>query len=154
MTREEKIRYLANVALIAAVDGALTPAEATAIERVRLEMAASKDDLHAALQTVAKGGYSLEPVGRYSEKVKNLEDMLLVSLSDRDLAGSEKPEILAFAKKINLSQGQLTTIFSETRNRLKSQPLDCLCPSCEKPIPPSSKYCPGCGEPIPASGQG
>jgi len=151
MTREEKIGYLANVALISAVDGVLHPSEATAIEAVRQEMGIGENEMQAALQAVSRGDHVLKPVGRYSDKVRNLEDMMRVSLVDGELAPSEKPEIVAFAKKINLTQDQLTEILSEARPRLKSPHIECRCPSCEKPIPPASKFCPLCGKPVPES---
>ena len=151
MTREEILTYLANVAMISAVDGQLSPLEAKAIEDVRQEIDASKNDLNAALQAVARGDYQIRPVGRLSEKVRNLEDMVFVSLADGDLSKAEKPEILSFAKAIKINQNQLTQILSETKNRLKTNTSETKCSSCGKGIPPESKFCPLCGASITVS---
>jgi len=150
MTGEETIRYLANVALIAAADGSLKALEAQAIEQVREELGASKKELHEALQKVAKGDYAVEAVGRYSEKIKNLEDMILVALADRNLSPAERPEILSFARKLHLNQEQLRILLSETKQRLASRPLPPHCPACGTAVPPGSKFCPGCGNPVSA----
>ena len=151
MTHEEILTYLANVAMISAVDGQLSPLEAKAIETVRQEIDASKNDLNAALQAVAQGDYQIIPVGRFSEKVRNLEDMVFVSLVDGDLSKAEKPEILSFAKAIKINQNQLTQILSETKNRFKTNTSETRCPCCGKGIPPESKFCPLCGAGITVS---
>ena len=151
MTREEILTYLANVAMISAVDGQLSPLEAKAIEAVRQEIDASKNDLNAALQAVARGDYQIRPAGRLSEKIRNLEDMVFVSLADGDLSKAEKPEILSFAKAIKINQNQLTQILSEAKNRLKTNTSETRCPTCGKGIPPESKFCPLCGASITVS---
>ena len=62
MTKEQMAMYLANVAMIAAVDGELNPAEAKAIESIRQEIGATKTELQKALTTVAQGDYKIFPV--------------------------------------------------------------------------------------------
>ncbi len=149
MTKEERVIYLANVALISAKDGALSPFEARAVEGVRQELGAGKGDLEAALKRVAQTGHVIKPVGRLSERIRNLEDMVFVALSDRELSKAEKPEVLAFAKKIGVTQVQLTQILNEARERIESQLRDkrVPCPGCGKEVPPGSKFCPFCGAP-------
>jgi zinc-ribbon domain len=145
VNKEDMVPYLANVALISASDGKLDPREAKAIESIRNEIGAGEQELHEALNVVAQGGYKIRPVGRFSDKVRNLEDMIFVSLSDGNLDKKQKPEILSFAKVIKISQTQLTELLSWAKRRIKRQSGPIKCPSCSKEIPPESKFCPFCG---------
>ena len=145
MTKEHMVLYLANVGLIAAVDGKLSPLEAKAIETIRQEIGATESDLHKAVTSVAQGDHQITPVGRFSDRVRNLEDMIFVSISDGELSKSEKPEVLSFAKSIKTTQHQLTEIISESKLRIRLHKALIKCASCGKEIPSQSKFCPQCG---------
>jgi rRNA maturation endonuclease Nob1 len=145
MNKEDMVTSLANVALISASDGKLDPREAKAIESIRKEIGAGEQELHEALKVVARGGHKIRPVGRFSDKVRNLEDMIFVSLSDGNLDKKQKPEILSFAKAVKISQIQLTQLLSEAKLRVRPQSGPIKCPSCSKEIPTESKFCPFCG---------
>ncbi|MGD9031101.1 MAG: zinc-ribbon domain-containing protein [Desulfobacteraceae bacterium] len=145
MTNDEKMLHLSNVVLIAGTDHVISEAEASAIEVVCQQIGASKSDLKKALHAVSHGKYKLTPFGRFSDKVRNLEDMILVAISDGEISKSEKPEILSFAKTIKISQDQITDILSEAKLRMKSQKTTLTCTSCGKEIPPDSIFCSECG---------
>ena len=145
MTNEEKVIYLANVVLISAVDGEVTPIEAKAIDSIRNEIGATEPHLHKALTAVSQGDHKITPIGRFSDKIRNLEDMIWVSLTDGQFHKSEKPEVLSFAKSVKISQDQLTEILTESKLRIKSQDSSLKCTSCNNEIPPESKFCPICG---------
>lgn len=145
MTNEENVIYLANVAFISAVDGEVKPLEAKIIEGIRNEIGATEPDLHKALNAVAKGDHKITPIGRFSDKVRNLEHMIWVSLTDGQFHKSEKPEVVSFAKSIKITQDQLTEILTETKLRVKSQGSSLKCTSCNNEIPADSKFCPRCG---------
>jgi len=145
MNKEDMVPYLANVAFVSVADGAFSPNEAKAIDSIRKEIGAGEQELTEALNIVARGGHKISSVGRFSDKVRNLEDMIFVSLADGNLDKKEKPEILSFAKAIGISQTQLTQLLSEAKLRAKSQSGQIICPSCSKEIPPESKFCPFCG---------
>ena len=145
MNKEDMVPYLANVALISVADGEFNPDEAKAIDSIRQEIGASEQELHEALNIVARGGHNISSVGRFSDRVRNLEDMIFVSLSDGNPDKKQKPEILSFAKAIKISQTQLTELLSWAKLRLKPQSGPIKCPSCSKEIPPESKFCPFCG---------
>jgi uncharacterized tellurite resistance protein B-like protein len=151
MTKEEKLLYLSNVVFVAGTDQVISEAEAKAIEIVRQQIGASEGDLKKALHTVSHGKHPLTPFGRFSAKVRNLEDMILVAISDGEISNSEKPEIVSFAKTINISQDQITEILSEAKLRLKSQKTTLTCPSCEKEISPDSIFCSECGHRVVSS---
>ena len=145
MVKEDRVLYLANVALISAVKGEISPIEAWAIESVRVEIGATEDDLRKALASVAHGDHQITPVGRFSDRVRNLEDMIFVSLSDGALSKPEKPEIISFAKSIMITQDLLTKILSETKARVNSHKAFMICTSCNNEIQTGSKFCPLCG---------
>jgi len=148
MTNEEKVIYLANIALISAVDGEVTPVEAKAIESIRQDIGATEPDFHKALNVVSQGEHKITPVGRFSNRVRNLEDMIRVSLSDGEFHKAEKPEVISFAKSIKITQDQVTEILTESKLRVKSQGSSLKCSSCDNEIPPNSKFCPICGAKI------
>jgi len=139
------VSYLCNVARVAGADGEISAEEGRAIERVREEIGASREDLAEALRAVGQGAREAVLVDRFSERIRNLEDMVLVSVCDGRFSGSEKPEILSFAKQVGVSQAQLNEILEEARKRLNPDPGDGSCPACGKPLPPNSKFCPKCG---------
>ncbi len=145
MTRDERIVYLANVARVAGADGKVSPREGEAIERVRVELGARRDDLAEALHAVAHGRHSISPVGRLSEQIRNLEDMVFVAVCDGRLSGEEKPEVLGFAGQVEISQDQLNRILQEAKRRVSSGVPESSCPSCGKSIPSKSRFCPACG---------
>jgi len=145
MTKEEVVLYLANIVLVSSVDGVFNPEEAKTIEFIRREIGASEIELKKALSTVGQGEHQITPVGRISDKVRNLEDMVFVSLSDGEFSKSEKPEVISFAKAIKMTQNQLNEILSESKLRIKLQEAKATCSSCGKKIPPESKFCPKCG---------
>ena len=74
------------------------------------------------MKAVETGDYHATPVGRFSDKVRNLEDMILIALSDGRLPDSEKEQIRAFAKAINVNQDQINEMVSESKDRLRLQP--------------------------------
>ena len=145
MTNEEKIIYLANIALISAVNGEVTPIEAKAIESICQDIGATEHDLHKALIAVSQGDHKITVVGRFSDRVRNLEDMIWVSLSNGEFHKAEKPDVISFAKSIKIKQDQLTEILTESKLRVKSQSSPNKCTSCDNEIPPDSKFCPICG---------
>jgi Zn finger protein HypA/HybF involved in hydrogenase expression len=145
MVKDQRVIYLANVAFIAAADGKIKPSEAKAIESIRKEIGATESDLRTALTRVAQGSHTLFPVGRFSDKIRNLEDMVFVSLKDDEFVDSEKTELLLFAKSIQITQDQLRGLLSESKARVLLQKTALTCDSCEKEIPSDSKFCPQCG---------
>jgi uncharacterized tellurite resistance protein B-like protein len=151
MTDEEKLLYLSNVVFIAGTDHVISEAEAKTIEIVRQQIGASKNDLKKALHAVNHGKHQLTPFGRFSAKVRNLEDMIFVAISDGEISKSEKPEILSFAKTIKISQDQIRDILSEAKLRMNSQKATLTCTSCGKEIPPDSIFCSECGHRVVSS---
>ncbi|MFC1580632.1 hypothetical protein ACFL4N_06915 [Thermodesulfobacteriota bacterium] len=148
MNSDDRVLYLANTIFISAADGKLTDEEGAAIERIRQEIGAGEEQLKQALEAVAMGKHRPEPVGRFSDRVRNFEDMVFVSLADGEMSKAEKPELLSFAKQIKVTQTQITDILAQAKKRSTVPGAGRGCTSCDKEIPGNSKFCPFCGESV------
>lgn len=148
MKPDETVMYLANILAIARADNVLSPEEESALEQIRSEIKARKKDLKDAEKLASKSDYQPTPVGRYSDKVRNIEDMLLVAMSDGELGDSEKSRLTRFAKQTGVTQEQIRMVVSEAKARLQAATATIACPACDREIPAASKFCPECGAPI------
>jgi uncharacterized tellurite resistance protein B-like protein len=148
MSHSDQITYIANVIAISQADGKVTEKEQNAIAFVCQKNGLSEDDAQTATHLVQAGDYNITPVGRYSDTIRNLEDMLLVSLIDGDLANKEKKAMLAFAKVVKLSQEQINTIVSETKKFVRAMTAETKCNACGVSLPAGSKFCTECGQKI------
>lgn len=148
MSNSDQITYIANVIAISQADGKVTDKEQGAVAFVRQKNGLSEENTQAAIRLVQAGDYNITPVGRYSDTIRNLEDMLLVSLIDGDLANKEKKAMLAFAKAVNLSQEQINTIVSETKKFVREMTAETKCNACGVSLPAGSRFCTECGQKI------
>jgi Zn finger protein HypA/HybF involved in hydrogenase expression len=145
MTEDQMVIYLANIACVAAIDGDFNPPEAKTIVSICHEIGATEAVLQKALTIISRGDYRLFPVGRFSHKIRNLEDMIFVSLKDGALSESEKSEVLSFAESIKIDQDKFDEMVSESKVRVLLQKTAATCVACDKKVPPDSKFCPHCG---------
>ena len=148
MSNSDQITYIANVFAIAQADSKVTEKEQSAIALVCQKNGLSEGDAQAATHLVQAGDYSITPVGRFSNTIRNLEDMLLVAMIDGDLANEEKKAMLAFAKAVKLSQGQINTIVAETKKFVRAMTAEIKCSTCGVTLPAGSRFCTECGQKI------
>ena len=85
MANEDIVTYLANIVLVSRVDGEDHTQEKEAMENICRGIGARQDELDAAIKIVEVGNYKPTPVGRFSDKIRNLEDMIYTSVSDGDI---------------------------------------------------------------------
>lgn len=145
ITEDQVITYLANIIKISQLDGKLDSGEQAAIEQICERLKAEENQLQEAIKKVAEGRHTMMPVGRLSDKIRNLEDMLYVAMSDGELTASEKAEMLAYVKKINISQNQIKIVLNETKTKIELQKIKLTCTACDNPLSPESKFCTECG---------
>jgi tellurite resistance protein len=148
MAQDDQISYLANIICVATADGRLSAREQQAMEGICRRIGAEQHHMEQAIQVVTNGGYQPIPVGCFSDRVRNLEDMVYMALSDDDLPDAEKMEILSFAKKIHVTQGQINEIVSEAKKQIQTLTVTPACPTCGKVIPSQSLFCIHCGSKI------
>lgn len=145
------VDYLANVVTVALADGAISPKEAAAIERVRGAIKATKTDLNKATKLVEGGVHKVRKFGKFSTQISNLEAMVYVALVDGVLSEGESDIIGELAADIGLEQKQLDQISTETSAEIANDMVQVKCPSCSALIAAEAKFCPSCGSPIPTS---
>jgi len=148
LTNDQKVYYLSNVIFLARADGKLSPKESDTILKVQKKLGARKSDLNKAHKQAENADFKIVPIGHFVDKVQNLEDLIYISLVDGTLDDTEKPLVIEFAKKINISNEQLNLVVSDVKNLLSSESGSTSCPRCGEKIKNSAKFCPECGTSI------
>lgn len=146
---ELAVVYLANMIKISRMDGDLNPLEQEALEKACDKLFVDAKTIAEAVKAVARGDHRVTPVGRLSDKIRNLEDMLFVALIDGELTGDEKEEMTAFAREIGLSNDQVKTILTETKIKIDLCITALECCHCGITLPPKSRFCTACGNRLP-----
>ncbi|MBT7973608.1 MAG: zinc-ribbon domain-containing protein [Candidatus Marinimicrobia bacterium] len=147
LTDEERIKYLANVVSAARADGQISPRENEAISNIQKNIGAKKTEINKAHTVAESPGFEMQPVGIFSDRVKNLEDIIYISLVDGRLDKEEKRLVLAFVKTIGITQSQINTILKEVKSNLSSAGAT-SCPNCGASIKGTVKFCPHCGSAV------
>lgn len=145
LTSEQKIAYLANMVFVARADSIIAPSESASLQRAQKQIGATKAALRKAELAAEVEGFAPAPVGPFSAKVANLEDMVRVAIADGKIDDAEKPAILAFAKQIGLTNEQLQLIASEVKQEEASPEAKRKCPACAADVARAAKFCPQCG---------
>ena len=89
------------------------------IKAILEDISADISDLKQAVSFIEKGDRRITPTGRFSDRVRNLEDMIFIALADGRMPETEKELILPFAQEIKISQTQLKEIVSEAKRRVE-----------------------------------
>jgi uncharacterized tellurite resistance protein B-like protein len=148
ITRELAVAYLANVVSVARSDDRLDPDELAGVEVVRKRFDVEPGDVEKALRMASRRGFRTSPVGRFSDRVANLEDMVYVAMKDGELAGAEKELIRGFAEAIGMTREQLKTIAAETRAKIGLEgSRSPRCGRCREPLENDARFCSACGHP-------
>lgn len=111
MTQNEISQYLANIFVVAVTDGFLSPKEESAFDEIASSLKAKKKEISDAKSMVSKTDFQPIPIGCFSDQIRNIEDMVFVSLSDGELGEAEKKIIANFAKQIGITQEQINKIW-------------------------------------------
>jgi len=145
MNNTELVNYLANIIKVIRADGVLSPREEAIYTEICREMKAQRKEISAAEKLAIDEKYIMQPVGRFSDKIRNLEDMIIVSLADGNIEIKEKDLVIQFAKQIGITQEQINLILKECKVRIEKHGVGSVCSKCNAFIPPAAKFCPGCG---------
>jgi len=124
MTGNDAAYYIANLVFVAQSDGALNPKEEASLDAIRAAMGVTQKDMDAATPLLADGDYQPKPVGRFSDRVRNLEDMIQLALADGKIVHGEKAAIVAFATRVGVTQEQIDRILRESRPEQESTPAE------------------------------
>ena len=118
MTQEEKIQYMANLFHFAQVDGKQDAIEEKLIDGMAKGISAGYFETIKGKDLASQAGFTIQYPSRFSERVRNIEDMLLLAHSDRKLHELEKTILLDYAESLHLTQKQSDLIREETKAEL------------------------------------
>ena len=121
MTEEEQIQYLANIYHVARADGRVEVVEDSVVEDMAKGIGAGYLETRNGLDLSAEKDFCVVFPARLSERIRNLEDMLLLAYSDQKLHDLEKKIIIDFAKQIGITQEQVNMIRKVAKARLQQK---------------------------------
>ncbi|MGB6377920.1 MAG: TerB family tellurite resistance protein [Syntrophobacteria bacterium] len=142
---EELVMYLANLVSVARIDGSVSPKKSEAVARIQKRMGAKKTELNKAMKLAERDDYKIEPIGHFTDKVQNLEDLLYVSVVDGEIHAQEETIIVNFAKDIGVTQDQLNLIMGDINRLLASGTARSSCRACDAEVPVITRFCAKCG---------
>jgi uncharacterized tellurite resistance protein B-like protein len=119
MTQNEQIQYLANIYYLARADKDFEVEEDYMLQEIAKDIGAGYLETRKALDLSMVDGFKIKFPARLSERIRNLEDMLLVAYYDKKLHEMEKKIILAYTEHLDISKKQFETIQNETKKRLQ-----------------------------------
>jgi uncharacterized tellurite resistance protein B-like protein len=117
MNSEEKVGYLANICYVLISDGAVDRIEEKTFRDIARGVGAGYFEEKAAMELARKPGYQVQLVGRWSQRIGNLEDMLFAAYCNGVLEKTEKKAIQQYAVQVGISQAQFDVIKEETKRR-------------------------------------
>jgi hypothetical protein len=116
-TKEALYRNLVTAAL---VDGRMTPEEVRYLARKRKSLRITRAGHEKILKKCRKDAVeSVELPGIFSEKVRNLYEIILVCLADGKLAQEERDLVMLLARDVKLRRRQLNWMVADALREMK-----------------------------------
>lgn len=117
MNEAEKIRYLSNIYLVLAADGDVDSKEERLFNSLAREIQANHGIRIEARKLAGAGQLQTAVSDRWSDRIRNLEDMILALFCDGQLDPAEKQLIVDYGKQLGIDQNQLNQIRQEAEAR-------------------------------------
>lgn len=117
MNKEEKVGYLANIYQLLNSDGVVDRLEEKAFEEISKGIDAGYFERRSGMELAREDDFQAKAVGRWSDRVKNLEDMLFAAICNGLVDAAEKKLIKEFGSQVGIDQEQFDVIKEETRER-------------------------------------
>ena len=117
MNKDEKIQYLANIYHVLLVDGQVERLEERVFEEISREIGAGYFERKDAAERAQTRGYQVQPTGRWSQRIRNLEDMLFAAYSNGVMDQAEKKPVKQYAAQIGIDQKQFGLVIQEAKQR-------------------------------------
>ena len=115
MNKEEKVQYLANVYYVLLADGQVDRIEERAFDDISRDIGAGYFERKDAMERAQQPEYQVRPMGRWSEQIRNLEDMLFAAYCNGVLDQAEKTAVKQYAARLGIDQKQLTHVVGQTK---------------------------------------
>jgi tellurite resistance protein len=117
--KENLPSYLANVLSIAKIEGEVSQAESYVLRKIIHRVGGTQQDLIAAGKLLASGNYKLRLVDSAQERMDNLQDMVMVALSDGDASPQETAPIERIAAQMHYTQADINLAVRRAELELK-----------------------------------
>jgi len=117
MNKEDKIQYLANVYYVLLADGRVDRTEERVFEDISRDIGAGYFERKDAAERARKPGYRVRPAGRWSQRIRNLEDMLFAAYSNGVMDQAEKDPVKQYAAQVGIDQKQFGIVIREAKER-------------------------------------
>lgn len=124
MNQAQQIQYLANIYFLAYSDKSLDIKEDTALENIAKEIGGGYLETRKALDISILPEFKIVLPERLSDRIRNIEDMILVALCDNRLETIEKKIVTQFAKDVDITKEQFKMIKNFAATRIKTEKLD------------------------------
>ena len=94
MTKDEQVQYLANIFHVARADGRVSTVEDSMVEELAKGVNAGYLETRNALDLSMEKDFTFTFPKRFSDRIRNLEDMLFVAYGESGLDDMEKKVIV------------------------------------------------------------
>jgi rRNA maturation endonuclease Nob1 len=148
LKNDQLITYISNIIYVARIDGKISASETKAIDEIQKRLGVKKSDLNKATQKAESPDFKINLVGHFSDKIKNLEDIIYVALIDGELDEKEKLLFIEATSDLKINSEQIDIIIDDVKNYLDSQSYCKICANCNSNIDTNAKFCPECGSPV------
>ena len=110
MNGEEKAKYLANIYHLLIADGEMDRGEERVFDDIRRDIRAGYTETQQAKELAQQDAYQVQVVGRWSDRIANLEDMLFAAFSKGTFERTEQKVIQQYTKQLGINQTQLDIV--------------------------------------------
>lgn len=117
MNEEEQIRYLTNIYLVVASDGEVDGDEERLFDSISRDIRAGYGERRKAKELAESGVVQTHVSDRWSDRIRNLEDMMFAAYCNGEIDPAEKRLVVQYAKQLGIDQEQLNQIKQETKRR-------------------------------------
>jgi uncharacterized tellurite resistance protein B-like protein len=121
MTQEEQIQYLANIYYLARADNDFQVEEDYLLQEIAKDIGAGYLETRKALDLSISPDFKIIFPARFSERIRNFEDMLAVAYYDKKLQQMEKEIIVNYARHLDITKEQFEVIQQEAKKKLQER---------------------------------
>jgi len=115
---EEQRLYLRNVVALARADDVIVLDEHGLLDELRQRIGASRQLFDSVLDELRPPSIDLSGLGRFSERLRCLEDLIELAFVDGDVPERERTLLFAAARDAGIDAAVMATLIREAQGRL------------------------------------